>query len=191
MYSFTSSDRFDAKLESCWAELDNSSTETVCSSAAEAEASDSLAFSSAISANFSTFVEASWRSSASSSTAEFISFIASETDSVDSPIFSNDCRFSFVTSFTSSDFSLISLTPWTTSDAFIWVASIISLIFSVSSWVSSASSLTESATTAKPFPCSPALAASIDAFKANRLVCSAILDMVSIILPISSDCSSS
>lgn len=43
----------------------------------------------------------------------------------------------------------------------------------------SASVLTSSATTAKPLPCSPALAASIAAFKANRFVCSAILPIVS------------
>lgn len=35
----------------------------------------------------------------------------------------------------------------------------------------SASFLISSATTANPFPYSPALAASIDAFKARRLVC--------------------
>ena len=38
----------------------------------------------------------------------------------------------------------------------------------------SASFLTSSATTANPLPTSPALAASIAAFNANKLVCSAI-----------------
>ncbi|KJR42453.1 secreted protein [Candidatus Magnetoovum chiemensis] len=40
--------------------------------------------------------------------------------------------------------------------------------------VRSASFLTSSATTAKPRPCSPALAASIAAFRASRFVWSAI-----------------
>ena len=39
---------------------------------------------------------------------------------------------------------------------------------------SSASTLISSATTANPFPDSPALAASIEAFNANRFVCSVI-----------------
>ena len=51
----------------------------------------------------------------------------------------------------------------------------------------SASFLTSSATTAKPRPCSPALAASIAAFRARRLVWAAISSMVATILPISSD----
>ena len=50
----------------------------------------------------------------------------------------------------------------------------------------SASFLTSSATTAKPSPCSPALAASIAAFRARRFVCSAISSMTSTILPMSS-----
>ena len=37
-------------------------------------------------------------------------------------------------------------------------------------WLRSASLRTSAATTAKPLPCSPALAASIAAFKASRLV---------------------
>ena len=37
------------------------------------------------------------------------------------------------------------------------------------------------ATTANPLPCSPALAASIDAFKDNKLTCSAICEMDSAI----------
>ena len=51
--------------------------------------------------------------------------------------------------------------------------------------VSSARSLTSVATTAKPFPCSPALAASMEAFSARRLVWLAIPATLSIILPIS------
>lgn len=42
---------------------------------------------------------------------------------------------------------------------------------------SSASFLTSSDTTANPLPCSPALAASIAAFKASKFVCSAISDI--------------
>ena len=50
----------------------------------------------------------------------------------------------------------------------------------------SANLLTSSATTAKPIPCSPALAASMAALRANRLVCSAISSITSTIFPISS-----
>ncbi len=46
----------------------------------------------------------------------------------------------------------------------------------------------DSATTAKPLPCSPALAASIDAFKANRLVCSAMLETMDTIPVMSFTC---
>lgn len=49
------------------------------------------------------------------------------------------------------------------------------LIISVSLLDCSANFLTSSATTANPLPCSPARAASILAFKANRLVCSVML----------------
>ena len=48
-------------------------------------------------------------------------------------------------------------------------------ISSVDCWVRLANARTSSATTAKPRPCSPARAASIAAFKANKLVCSATL----------------
>ncbi len=51
----------------------------------------------------------------------------------------------------------------------------------------SANFLTSSATTAKPLPCSPALAASMAALSANRFVCEAISSIVSTILPISSE----
>ena len=49
------------------------------------------------------------------------------------------------------------------------------MISSDASLDSSASFLTSFATTAKPFPASPALADSIEAFSARRLVCSEIL----------------
>lgn len=50
----------------------------------------------------------------------------------------------------------------------------ISLIASTTWLHSSAKFLISSATTANPFPASPALAASIEALSANRLVCLAI-----------------
>ncbi|MCY1421419.1 hypothetical protein D9M71_370760 [compost metagenome] len=56
----------------------------------------------------------------------------------------------------------------------------------VDSWVRRASALTSSATTAKPRPLSPARAASIAAFRASRLVCSAIARITSSTEPISS-----
>jgi len=49
------------------------------------------------------------------------------------------------------------------------------VIFSVASEDCPASFLTSSATTANPFPCSPALAASIAALRASRFVCPAML----------------
>ena len=49
--------------------------------------------------------------------------------------------------------------------------------------VRSASFLTSSDTTAKPRPCSPALAASIAAFSASRLVCSAMSLMMPVLWP--------
>jgi hypothetical protein len=58
------------------------------------------------------------------------------------------------------------------------------VITSVAPFVSSASFLISSATTAKPFPASPARAASIAAFSARRFVCSAILRIVFTISPI-------
>ena len=51
----------------------------------------------------------------------------------------------------------------------------------------SASLLTSEATTLKPLPISPALAASIEAFSARRLVCSAIPEITEVICVISSD----
>ena len=58
---------------------------------------------------------------------------------------------------------------------------------SVARAVSCASSLTSLATTAKPLPTSPARAASIVAFSASRLVCSAMLEMTLTTSPISRD----
>jgi len=51
----------------------------------------------------------------------------------------------------------------------------------------SASFLISSATTENPFPASPALAASIAAFKAKRLVCSAISPILLTMFPIDVD----
>ncbi len=56
---------------------------------------------------------------------------------------------------------------------------------SVAAAVCLASSLTSVATTANPLPASPARAASIVAFRAKRLVCSAMSWMTSMTLPIS------
>src|SRR5215207_7428836 len=56
-----------------------------------------------------------------------------------------------------------------------WMASTRRAMSSVAFAVSCASSLTSLATTAKPLPASPARAASIVAFSASRLVCSAML----------------
>src|SRR5271170_393273 len=67
----------------------------------------------------------------------------------------------------------------------LWIASIFWLISSVALAVSLANSLTSLATTAKPFPASPARAASMVAFSARRLVCCAIEVMTLITLPIS------
>ena len=55
------------------------------------------------------------------------------------------------------------------------------VIISVDCFVSSASFLIWSATTANPFPASPALAASIEALSAKRFVCEEIFKIVSVI----------
>ena len=68
-----------------------------------------------------------------------------------------------------------------------WISRIRSAIVPAAVWDSSASLRTSSATTAKPRPCSPARAASIAAFRASRLVCSAMPVMVSTIPPIRSE----
>ncbi len=66
-----------------------------------------------------------------------------------------------------------------------WIAPIFSLISPVAAAVCLASSLTSFATTAKPFPASPARAASIVALSASRLVCAAIDVIMSMTWPIS------
>ena len=60
----------------------------------------------------------------------------------------------------------------------VWIASTRREMSSVARAVSWARSLTSLATTAKPLPASPARAASIVAFSASRLVCSAIDQLV-------------
>src|ERR1044071_6196922 len=58
-----------------------------------------------------------------------------------------------------------------------WIAPTWLAISSVAHEVWLASALTSAATTAKPLPASPARAASIVAFSANRLVCAAIFEI--------------
>ena len=70
-----------------------------------------------------------------------------------------------------------------------WIPPIKSAICFAASCDCSANLRTSSETTAKPFPCSPARAASIAAFKASKFVCPAIPEMVSTIWPISFDLS--
>src|SRR5438270_54736 len=65
----------------------------------------------------------------------------------------------------------------------LWISSEISLVDCADF---SASLRTSSATTANPRPCSPARAASMAAFRASRLVCSARSSITSMILPMSS-----
>ena len=85
----------------------------------------------------------------------------------------------------SSDFlaidkvSVTSPLTFATDDTISFIISCISFTDS-DDWL--ASSLTSSATTENPFPCSPALAASIAAFNAKRLVCSAIPLIVLVIM---------
>src|SRR5882762_1635570 len=66
---------------------------------------------------------------------------------------------------------LISVMPSIAPLVSAWMASILRLISSVALAVSLASSFTSLATTAKPFPASPARAASMAAFRASRFVC--------------------
>ena len=87
-------------------------------------------------------------------------------------------------------FALSSTTP--TADCVSdWISATSAAIEREAPWDSSASLRTSSATTAKPLPCSPARAASMAAFRASRLVCSAIEPIVSTIVPISADLASS
>ena len=91
--------------------------------------------------------------------------------------------------------ALTSSTPWlisrialsiapTTLPILPWFLSTRSLIWWAAASDCSASLRTSSATTAKPRPCSPARAASMAAFSANRLVCPAIVEIRPTISPI-------
>ena len=71
------------------------------------------------------------------------------------------------------------------SAAFLSSFDIISSIFSVDCFVCSDRTLISSATTANPLPASPALAASMDAFNASKLVCAEICWIMPIIFCIS------
>ena len=77
-------------------------------------------------------------------------------------------------SFTWPTISVISSTAWMADAVSAWMVSIIFVISSVDFAVCPASSFTSLATTANPLPASPARAASMVAFRANRLVCSAM-----------------
>src|SRR5208337_5108591 len=83
--------------------------------------------------------------------------------------------------------SLIEAIAFTAALVSVWMASILRLMSSVALAVSFANSFTSLATTAKPLPASPARAASMVAFRANRLVCWAIEVMTLITWPISAE----
>ena len=72
-----------------------------------------------------------------------------------------------------------------------WMLFVREEIFVIACFDSSASFLISPATTAKPLPCSPALAASTAALSASMFVCSAISSTTLIVLPICCECSES
>ncbi|MNH11546.1 hypothetical protein D3C79_710620 [compost metagenome] len=84
----------------------------------------------------------------------------------------------------SASLTLLSASPWLvcirlTARAVVCCSvSMVDWISWVESWVRRDNTRTSSATTAKPRPCSPARAASMAAFSASRLVCSAMPWMV-------------
>ena len=91
--------------------------------------------------------------------------------------------------------TLVSAIPWLCVIDFTALAAVCCRV-SIMAWISWVdecvrcdNTRTSSATTAKPRPCSPALAASIAAFKASRLVCSAMPLIVNKILLIFCECS--
>ena len=86
---------------------------------------------------------------------------------------------------------VISSTDVTATPVSSCMAWIMFVISSVASLVCLASSLISFATTANPFPASPALAASMVALSARRLVCSAMVLITWIMLPILSELSPS
>jgi len=87
----------------------------------------------------------------------------------------NELSVSLTALICSATISIVLFADLNVLSAFDCIFCIESFIDDKDSLVLSASFLTSSATTANPFPASPALAASIAAFKDSKLVCSEIL----------------
>ncbi|MPM93484.1 hypothetical protein SDC9_140621 [bioreactor metagenome] len=99
----------------------------------------------------------------------------------------NDCPATLTTSIPSATFLTSSSIAFTAKPMLLSFWLMRAAICVVASRDCSASFRTSSATTANPLPCSPALAASIAALRASKLVWSAIPVMNCIIFPILSE----